>query len=117
MSDEFNPWTDDWGEDFDWEGSDEWDPSQPLPPFAEESDFEDDILALYGAETIEDVTVNVYDLENVAHVRGERFATVEDALYYLYELGVIAVGNVVEMELNVYAVAIPDDSNPYGRGK
>lgn len=108
---EFNPWSDDWGEE--WEGEDDgsWDPSLPLPPFAEEEDSVDDLLALYGAEKIDDVSLNVYDLENVAYVRGERFGTIEDALWYLYELGVIAVGNVVELELNVYAVAIPDGSD------
>jgi len=108
MSSEFNPFTDDWGEGETWSGASDWDASQPLPPFAQEDDTLSDILEMYGADRIEDVSVNVYDLENIAHVRGERFATVEDALYYLYELGVIALGNVVEMELNVYAVSIPD---------
>lgn len=105
--DERDFWDDDeWG-DHD-AGSD-----PPADEFQEDEAGEptiDEIIRTLGRESEIDFLVNLKDISNGSNIRADRFSTLADAIYFLYEIGVGAFSDVLEVELNVYAVVIPDDT-------
>lgn len=69
-----------------------------------------EIMDQLGIADLGEITVNIRDAEDASLIRGDRFAFIEDAIYYLYDIGVLGFSSIVQMEVNVYAVSIPDDT-------
>lgn len=97
---------DDWG---DYDGDDS-------PP-ADDLAWDDDealsiqqILDTLGKASPIDFVVHLRDVADGSEIRADRFSTLEDAIYFLYELGVASFSDIVEIDLDVYAVVIPDKS-------
>jgi hypothetical protein len=105
--DERDFWDDDeWGDHDD--GTD--------PPADEWADDEigeptiDEIIQSLGRNSEIDFLVNLKDINNGSSIRSDRFSTLADAIYFLYEIGVGSFSDVIEIEVDVYAVVIPDDT-------
>lgn len=97
---------DDWG-DFDAGNeppADEWADDEQGEPTIEE------IVRTLGKESPIDFLVNLKDIADGSTIRADRFSTLVDAIYFLYEIGVGSFSDVIEIEIDVYAVAIPDDT-------
>jgi hypothetical protein len=104
-------------EDLDFWDDDEWgdyDGDNPPPLAFDEPDDGrpsiQEILEDLGRSDIGQIVVNLRDVEDASLIRADRFSSVEDAIYFLYDLGVLSFSDVVEIEFNVYTVAIPDDT-------
>ena len=95
---------DDEGGEYDGENFASFNPDDDDRPSIQE------ILDGLGVADLGEITVNLRDAEDASLIRGDRFAFIEDALYYLYDIGVLGFSSIIQMEVNVYAVSIPDDT-------
>lgn len=92
---------------------DEWDDLERIEEEAEaaESAALQGILREMGIDDASEVLVNLADIDP-ANLRGQRFDSIEEAIYYLYEIGVLAFSDIVEMEDGTYAPLIGDSTRP-----
>lgn len=101
---------------WDDEGWGDYDPGNepPLDEVSEDDGRPDiqEILDTLGRESLFDFKVNLKDIADASTIRADRFTSLEDALYFLWEIGVAGIADIVEIEIDVYAVAIPDDTQP-----
>lgn len=99
---------------WDDEGWGDYDPGNEPPPdeFREDDGRPDiqEILDILGRESLFDFKVNLKDIADASTIRADRFTSLADALYFLWEIGVAGIADIVEIEIDVYAVAIPDDT-------
>lgn len=99
---------DDWG-DYD---------DESLAPPPENSDFVDDgaittrdILDALGIDRFEEIIVSLDEVENPSEIRGNRFATIEEAIFFLYDIGVVSFSQVVYFDdEDLYGVQIDNDT-------
>lgn len=107
MADDRDFWSDDeWG-DYDEGGQppdDLFTDADPGDPTLQE------IVEALGRSSEIDFLVNLRDIEDASLIRASRFTSLEDAIYFLYDIGVGSFSDVIELELNVYAVVIPENT-------
>lgn len=109
MTDDFDFLGDYWGDDDDGPDSGDW-LSEPSPS---EKAFIDEILAAYGIESVGEITVNFHDGIDPSELRGDRFATLAEAVMYLYDIGVLGFSDIIYYEdEDLYGARIPADSGP-----
>ena len=105
--DERDFWSDDeWG---DHDGGTNPPDDDYIPDDEAQHDLRE-ILGLLGKDSAIDFLVNLKSVEDGSTIRADRFSTLEDAIYFLFEIGVGSFSDVIELELNVYAVTIPHDT-------
>lgn len=94
MTDDFDFLSDYWGDDEDGPESGDW-LSEPSPA---EKAFVDEILAIYGIDNASDLVIE-YDVNfDVSQLRGDRFATLAEAIIWLHDIGVLGFSQVVWYE-------------------
>ena len=102
---------------FDDESWGDYDDESLAPP-PESTDFVDDdavttrdILDALGIDRFEEIVINFDKIEDPSEVRGNRFATIEEAVFFLYDIGVIAFSQVVFFEdEELFGVQIDNDT-------
>lgn len=106
MSDEF----DDGLYDDPFDDDDEWwrEPQEDKEP--PDIDVQS-LLREMGIDGYEGIIVDFNDI-NPEELRGQRFDTLDEAIIFLHEIGVLNFGSVVEMDDGTYGVTIDDCTNP-----
>lgn len=99
--DSFNP---DWGDDdFD----DEWGGETPSDGL---SDVINELLSVYGIETLGSIIINPEQVKDPSELRGTRFSSPAEVLLWMHEIGVLAFSNIVYYGDGEYGAAIPEKS-------
>ena len=98
--------------DFDlWDGDDDSDSLEPSGQIDDflgiDSAYLRDIMEQYGIVDFQDFVVDLSAVERPEDIRGVRFATLGEAVSFLFEIGVLGFSEIVTID-DVYAVVIGD---------
>lgn len=109
MSDDWNYLDDYWGGDDDEDSPPQGDFS-PEPSTAEKA-FLEELLGVYGIKDFNEITINFTNDIDPTELRGDRFATLAEAIMYLHDIGVLGFSNIVYYEdEDLYGARIPPES-------
>jgi hypothetical protein len=95
----------------DWDGEEEENPFRDLPGWDDTPELEDpyvkateDIMDTLGIESFDDIIFDLGDIEPDT-LRGNRFESLEDAITYLFDSGLLRFSGVVldgeEIEISI----------------
>lgn len=109
MSDDFDYLSDYWGGEGDGDEPDQGD--WLSEPSSAEKAFLEELLGVYGIKDFNEVTINFTNDINPRELRGDRFATMAEAIMYLHDIGVLGFSNIVYYEEeDLYGARIPETS-------
>lgn len=107
MTDDFDFLNDYWGGDEEEDNPDQGD--WISEPSSAEKAFLDEIFAVYGISSYEEVVINFDVTLDPRQLRGDRFATFAEAVIWLHDIGVLGFSNIVYYEEEeLYGAKIPD---------
>lgn len=94
----------------DWDDEEEENPMRDLPGWSDEEEIEDpyvkateDIMDNFGIESFEDIILDFGDIDPDT-IRGNRFETLQEAITYLFDSGVLRFSGVtvVDDEIEIF---------------
>lgn len=101
----------DWEHDLESDGDLYFDNTNPFEERAQEIAFN------YGIQDWDEIIVD-FSKVGPGELRGDRFSTLEEAVVFLFDLGVLEFGGVVYyQDVDLYGVAIDSDTGSANRGK
>ena len=81
--------------------------SIPDPPEDDTESLLRDIQQQYGIVDFQDIIVDLADIEDPENIRGVRFGTLEEAIMFLFQIGVLGFSDIITID-DLYVPVVHD---------